>query len=135
MILCTANNPNLPFSPYTLKYFPRILQRCLNTFRVFSVYAERMKNTQKEIFFQQCPGTLKGQCFKKIEWGVICLRRVNNLQYFFWLSLKQKLLYAYMENTLNGETSTESVYISVINNTNFKKFRFFLYTLYGIELA
>jgi hypothetical protein len=38
----------------------------------------------------------------------------------FWLSLKQKLLYAHTENTLNGEISTESVYISVNNNTNLK---------------
>ncbi len=42
--------------------------------------------------------------------------------FIFWLSLKQKLLYAQPENTLNGEISTESVYISVNNNTNFKKF-------------
>ncbi len=82
-----------------------------------------MKNMQKEIFsFNKAPGTLKGQCFEKIEWGFICLRRVNSLQYFiFWLSLKQKLLYAHTENTLNGEISTESVYISVNNNTNLKK--------------
>ncbi len=44
----------------TLKYVPRILYGRLNTFRVFSEYAERMKNTQKETF-----------TFKKIEWGVI----------------------------------------------------------------
>jgi hypothetical protein len=40
----------------------------------------------------------------------------------FWISLKPKLLYAYTENTLNGEISTESVNISVKNNKNFKKF-------------
>ena len=40
----------LAYSPNTLRYFPRILHRCLNTFRVFSVYAERMKNTQREFF-------------------------------------------------------------------------------------
>ncbi len=32
--------------------------------------------------------------------------------------MKQKLLYAYTETTLNGEISTESVYNSVNNNTN-----------------
>jgi hypothetical protein len=40
----------------------------------------------------------------------------------FWLSLKQKLLYAYTETTLNGEISTVSVYISVNTNTNLKNF-------------
>ncbi len=53
-ILCTTNNPDLPYSPSKLKYFLRILRICLDTFRapfhVFSDYAERMKNTQKEIF-------------------------------------------------------------------------------------
>ena len=53
--------------------------------------------------------------------------------FIFWLSLKEKLLYAHTENTLNGEISTESVYILVNNNTNLKKFRFFLSTLYGID--
>jgi hypothetical protein len=46
---------------------------------------------------------------------------MNSLQKIFWLSLKQKLLYAYMETTLNGEISTVSVYISVNTNMNFKK--------------
>jgi hypothetical protein len=41
-------------------------------------------------------------------------------KFIFWLSLKQKLLYAYTENTLNGKISTESVYISVNNNTSVK---------------
>jgi hypothetical protein len=40
---------------------------------------------------------------------------------FFWISLKPKLLYAYTETALNGQTSTESVDISVNNNTNLKK--------------
>ncbi len=38
-ILCTANNPNLPYSPSTLKYFLRILCICLDTFRAVSVGA------------------------------------------------------------------------------------------------
>jgi hypothetical protein len=37
-----------------------------------------------------------------------------------------------MENMLNGEISSESD-ISVNNNTNFKKIRFFLSTIYGKE--
>jgi hypothetical protein len=49
------------------------------------------------------------------------LARVEQFTIFiFWLSLKQKLLCAYTENTLNGEISTESVHISVNNNMNFK---------------
>ncbi len=49
-ILCTANNPKLPYSPCTHKFFLRILRIRLGTFRL---------------------GTLKGQHFEKIEWGVI----------------------------------------------------------------
>jgi hypothetical protein len=33
------NNHNLLYSPYTLKYFPSILQICLDTFHAFSVDA------------------------------------------------------------------------------------------------
>jgi hypothetical protein len=33
-----------------LRYFPRSLRRRPNPFHVFSDYAERMKNAQKEIF-------------------------------------------------------------------------------------
>ncbi len=68
------------------------------------------------------PGALKGQHFEKIEWGIIYLPRMNTEQFknlIFWLSLKQKLLYAHTENMVNGEISTESVDISVNNNTNF----------------
>ncbi len=39
----------------------------------------------------------------------------------FWISLEKKMLYAYTENTLNGKISPKSVYISVNNNTKFKK--------------
>ncbi len=42
---------------------------------------------------------------------------------------------AYQENTLNGEISTTSVYISVNNNTNFSFFRFFLSIIYGMDSA
>jgi hypothetical protein len=51
--------------------------------------------------------------------------------FIFWLSLKQKRLYVYTENTLNGEISTSSVFISVNNNTNFKKMIFLsMYTIW-----
>ncbi len=46
--------------------------------------------------------------------------------FIIWLSLKEKLLYAHAETTLNGEISTESMYFSVNDSTNLKKFRFFL---------
>ncbi len=95
-----------------LKYFPRILR----VRRKNEEYAER------NYLFQQCPGTLKGQCFEKIEWGVICLAKGEQFTIFiFWLSLKEKLLYAHTETTLNREISTESIFFSVNNNTNFKK--------------
>jgi hypothetical protein len=86
-----------------------------------------MKNTQKEIFpFNNAPGL----CFQKIKCGVICLCRGELFTIFiFWLSTTA--LCVYMENTLNGEISTESVHISVNNNTNCKNFLFFLSTLYG----
>ncbi len=62
------------------------------------------------------------------------LGMVNNLQQkILKISLKQKLLYAYTENTLNGEISTESVDISVNNNMKKKKIRFLVSTLYGID--
>jgi hypothetical protein len=59
--LCTANNPNCvvfvvyasiltAYSPNMAEYFPSILHRSLNPICVFSEYAERMENTQKEIF-------------------------------------------------------------------------------------
>jgi hypothetical protein len=95
-----------------LKYFPRILR----VRRKNEEYAERI------FHHQQCLGTLKGKCFEKIEWGVTCLPKMNSLKKkIFWLSIKQKLLYAYTETTLNGEISTESVYNSVNNYTNLKK--------------
>ncbi len=53
-------------------------------------------------------------------------------KFFFGLSIKQKLLYAYTETTQNGEKSTESVYNSVNNNTNFKKFQILsIYTIWN----
>ncbi len=100
------------YSPTTLRYFLRIFQLR----RKNEEYAERI------FHHQQCLGTSKGQCFEKIESGVHYLPRMNSLpKNFFLLSLKQKLLYAYTETTLNGEISTLSVYISVNTNTNFKK--------------
>jgi hypothetical protein len=65
------------------------------------------------------PGDFK-QCFEKMEWGVIHILAQDEqfTKFIFQLSLILKLLYAYTENTLHGEISTESVYISVNNNTN-----------------
>jgi hypothetical protein len=94
------NNPNLPYSPYTLKYYPCILR----VRRKNEEYAER------NFHFPQCLGTLKGQYFEN-RWD----EQFTN--FIFWISLK-KLLCTYTENTLNGKISTESVYISGNNNTN-----------------
>ncbi len=112
--MCTANNPNLPCSPYTLNYFPRILQ-------------SRRKNEESaEIIFhyQQCLGTSKGHFRKNGLGGYILPYKEQFTKFIFWLSLKQKLLYAHTETTLNGEISTvntESLYISVNNNRDLKK--------------
>jgi hypothetical protein len=68
------------------------------------------------------PGEFKGTVFRKNRMGGYMLALGGQFPIFiFWLSLNQKLLYAYTENTLNGEISSESVYISVNNNTNLKK--------------
>jgi hypothetical protein len=68
------------------------------------------------------PGDFKGTVFQKNKWGVICLLSRNSFKnLIFWISLKQKLLHAYTEHTLYGKINTKSVYISVINNINFKK--------------
>jgi hypothetical protein len=40
---------------YTAKYFLRILHRRLNTLLIFSEYAERMEDTQKEILLSTIP--------------------------------------------------------------------------------
>ena len=61
-------------SPQVPKSFPRILQL-------------RRKNeecAERNFSFQQCLGTLKGQYFKKTEWGVICLLRRNSLKIKFF---------------------------------------------------
>ncbi len=42
--------PPSAYSPTMLRYFPRILRGRLNPSDVFSDYAERMKNTQTEIY-------------------------------------------------------------------------------------
>jgi hypothetical protein len=57
-----------------LIYFPRILPLR----RKNEEYAER------NLRFQQYLGTLKGQYFKKIEWGVICMLRLNSLKIKFF---------------------------------------------------
>jgi hypothetical protein len=97
-----------------------IFQIRVNTFRVFSEYAERMKNTQKEIFtFNNAWGLLRGSILKKWMWGYILAQDEHFTYFSFWISLKQKLLSAQTENTLNGKISTESVYILVNDNTSF----------------
>ncbi len=52
-----------------LKYFTRILHMRLNTIRVFSKCAERMKNTLKEIFIFNNAGDFKGTEFQKTWMG------------------------------------------------------------------
>ncbi len=65
------------------------------------------------------PGGFKGPAFRKNLMGGYILAQYGQFKNkIFWLSLKQKLLYAHTETTLNGEIGTESVYISVNNNTN-----------------
>jgi hypothetical protein len=69
------------------------------------------------------PGDFKETVFRKNPMGGYMLAQGEQFPIFiFWLSLKQQLLSAYTENTLNGEISTESVYISVNNNMKFKIF-------------
>jgi hypothetical protein len=68
------------------------------------------------------PGGFKGTAFQKNLMGVIYLLSMDSLKIKFFGYLKnKKLLYAHTETTLNGEISTESVYISVNKNTNLKK--------------
>ena len=68
------------------------------------------------------PGGFKGIAFRKnLMGGHILALDEQFKNKSFWLSLKQKLLFAHTETALNGEISTESVYISVNNNTNLKK--------------
>ncbi len=62
-------------------------------------------------------------CAKKIENQI---QRINLdikaiSDFYFEYLLTKNLFYAYMENTLNDEIRTKSVYISVNNKTNFKK--------------
>jgi hypothetical protein len=78
-----------------------------------------MKNTQRDFSLTTMTVDFKRTVFRKNGIGGYILPLDE--QFTKFLSLKQKLLYAYTENTLNGEISTESVYISVNNNTNLKK--------------
>ncbi len=81
-----------------------------------------MKNMQKEIFsFNNARGLKRDRVSKNRMGGYMLAKSEHFTIFIFWISLKQKLLYAHTENTLNGEISTESVYISVNNNTNKKK--------------
>jgi hypothetical protein len=45
---------------------------------------------------------------------------IDQFSIFIFGKLRKKLLYAYMENTLNSEIRSKIVYISVNNNKNFK---------------
>ncbi len=77
---------------------------------------------RKKFLLSTMPGDFKGIAFRKNLMGVIFLPKMNSFKIkFFWISLKLKLLNEYIENMLNGEINTESVYISVNYNTNFKK--------------
>ncbi len=118
-----------------------VLHIRLNTFRILSKYAQilsahspqalkyllhilqlsRKNEEQAERIFSLSTmlGDFKGTVFRKNGIGGNILAQDKQFTLFiFWLSLKQKLPYVYRENTLNGEISTESVYISVNNNTN-----------------
>jgi hypothetical protein len=82
-----------------------------------------MESTQRKIFtFNNAQGFHRDSFLKKFNKGVIYLPRMNSLQNIFLVICKTKLLFVYTENKLKGEISTESVYISVNNNTNKKKF-------------
>ncbi len=86
-----------------LKYFPRILQLRRNN----EEYAERI------FHHQQCLGTSKGQCFEKIEWGVIYLPRMNSLQKYFWVIFKTKIaLCVYGEYAKRRKKYCKCVYLS-----------------------
>jgi hypothetical protein len=68
----------------------------------------------------------------RIQWiNLDILRLISDFN--FLNILKKYLLLAYTENTLNGEIGNKSLDISVKNNTNYKKLRFFLSTLYGLD--
>ncbi len=104
-------------STQALKYFPRILPV-----------------RRKKFSISTMPGDFKGTAFQKNLMGGYILSQDEQFKnLIFWISLKLTMLYAYTENMRNGKINSESVYISVNNNTNFKKFRFFLSSLYGID--
>ncbi len=71
------------YSPNTTKYFPRILHRRLNTFLIFSEYAERMENTQKDIFTLIIPDEVNGTEFRENQMAYV--EQITNL--IFWLFL------------------------------------------------
>ncbi len=74
---------NLSFSPYTLQNFPHIFYSHFYTFHAFSIYAlklsayvfskyaVRLNNTQKEIFFSNKTDDFTKTIFEKTEQGVI----------------------------------------------------------------
>ncbi len=142
MILCPANNPKIAiFSIYawtlmyslfkTLRYFQRILHIRLNSFCVFSEYAERMKNMQKEMFtFDNYWGPKRDSISKKLN-GVIFWPWINSFKcYFliyFWLSLKRSFLSSYLENMHKGEKQRKTASTSqLINGPTWKNCRSFI---------
>jgi hypothetical protein len=93
-----------------------IINRDIHTFMYFGVLGEYAK-----ILFASSPCTHR--FFPRILRIHLNTFRVfgDDFVYRKFLviyCIKQKLLYAYTETTLNSEISTESVYNSVNNNTN-----------------
>ncbi len=86
----------LPYSPNMLKNFPRSLRIRLDTFSLFSEYAERKKNTQKKVFTSTLPGDFKGLNFR---WGVIFWPRMHSLHWLF----KKNLLSTYIVNNTHNK--------------------------------
>jgi hypothetical protein len=52
--------------------------------RILQVRRKNEEYAERSFQVQQCPGTLKGQCFEKMEWGATYLPRMNSLQYLFF---------------------------------------------------
>jgi hypothetical protein len=65
-MICAAQTVlNLFYFLCVLKYFLCILHVCLNTFRIFSEYAEGMKNMEKDFLLLKIPDNFKLAVFQK----------------------------------------------------------------------